>query len=50
VREGSAEQCLLVPTGATDQQVLDWASQCLNEECLAELREIIALEQQQSRP
>jgi hypothetical protein len=43
--EGCATQCLLVPTGATDQQVLEWAAECLDEASLAELREVIAAEQ-----
>ena len=47
-----ASQCLLVPDGSTDQQVLEWAAECLDEASLAELREVIALEQAgyQQRP
>jgi hypothetical protein len=47
--EDCADQCLLVPTGSTDQQVLEWASECLDPASLAELREIIALEQHQQQ-
>lgn len=47
--EDCADQCLLVPTGSTDQQVLEWASQCLDPASLAELREIIAREQHQQQ-
>jgi hypothetical protein len=42
--EGCADQCLLVPAGSTDAQVLAWASECLDGESLAELRQVIALE------
>jgi hypothetical protein len=35
-------QCLLVPAGSTDAQVLAWASECLDPESLAELRRRIA--------
>jgi hypothetical protein len=50
--EHCTSQYLLVPTGATDQQVLEWAAECLDEASLTELREIIALEQAgyQQRP
>jgi hypothetical protein len=47
--EDCVDQCLLVPAGSTDQQVLEWASECLDPASLAELREIIALEQHQQQ-
>jgi hypothetical protein len=39
-----ARQVLLVPTGSTDTEVLAWASQCLDEASLAELREVLERE------
>jgi hypothetical protein len=47
--EDCADQWLLVPAGSTDQQVLEWASECLDPASLAELRQIIALEQHQQQ-
>jgi len=34
-------QVLSVPVGATDQQILGWAAEVLDERSLAELRQII---------
>ncbi len=39
-------QMLLVPLGATDAQVLGWASRLLSPEALAELRDVIEHEAQ----
>jgi len=36
-----ALQVLSVPVGATDQQILGWAAEVLDERSLAELRQII---------
>jgi hypothetical protein len=41
-----ASQMLLVPTGSTDAEVLAWASECLDAESLAELREVLERERQ----
>lgn len=41
---GWADQVLYVPTGSTDAQVLEWASQCFDEVSLAELREVLERE------
>jgi len=38
---GSQAQVLCVPTGATDQQVLAWAEECLEPDAYAELHAIL---------
>ena len=40
--DGLTHQCLLVPAGATDRQVLAWAAQVLDSVSLEELRQRIA--------
>ncbi len=42
--DGWQDQALLVPVGATDQQVLGWAEGFLSPEAVDELREIIRLQ------
>jgi hypothetical protein len=41
-----ASQTLVVPGGSTDAEVLAWASECLDAESLAELREVLERERQ----
>jgi hypothetical protein len=36
--DGISDQCLMVPAGATDVEVLRWAAQCLDAASLEELR------------
>jgi hypothetical protein len=41
---GCTSQSLLVPAGASDAQVLEWAAECLDAASLAELRARIETE------